>query len=80
MLDGVFRARNSGAAYYAVAENGTLAFAPGGLAHALVRVDRQGRRTPLSEDRLGFRFPQLSPGRAPRRGNDRPETFRNLGI
>ena len=61
VLDGVFRARNGGAAYYAVAENGTLVFAPGGLAHTLVRVDRRGRRTPLSEDRLGFRFPQLSP-------------------
>jgi serine/threonine-protein kinase len=61
VLEGVFRARNGGAAYYDVAENGTLVFAPGGHAHTLVRVDQGGGRTPLSEDRLGFRFPQLSP-------------------
>ena len=61
VLEGVFRASNGGAAYYAVSDNGTLAFAPGGHAHTLVRVDRRGRRTPLSEDRLGFRFPQLAP-------------------
>jgi serine/threonine-protein kinase len=61
VLDGVFRGSGGGAAYFDLAETGTLVFAPGGLKHALVSVDRDGRRTPLSEDRLGFRFPRLSP-------------------
>jgi serine/threonine-protein kinase len=61
VLDSVFRARNGGAAYFAAALNGTLVFAPGGLAHTLVDVDRTGRRTPLTDDRRGFRFPSLSP-------------------
>ena len=61
VLEGMFRGRNGGAAYYVVSDNGTLAFAPGGQAHTLVRVDRLGRRTPLFEERLGFRFPRLSP-------------------
>ena len=61
VLDSVFRARGGGAAYFAVAQTGALVFAPGGLAHTLVRVDRNGRRTPLSDDRRGFRFPRLSP-------------------
>jgi serine/threonine-protein kinase len=60
VLEDVFRARNSGAAYYAIADNGTLVFAPYSLEHTLVRVDRDGQRTPLSDDRLGFRFPRLS--------------------
>jgi serine/threonine protein kinase/Tol biopolymer transport system component len=60
-LNGAFRARSGGAAYYAVSRSGTLVFAPGGLARTLVRVDRNGRRTPLSDDRRGFRFPRLSP-------------------
>jgi len=61
VLEGTFRARSGGAAYFAAAESGTAIFAPGGLAHTLVRVDRNGRRTPLSEDRRGFRFPHVSP-------------------
>ncbi len=61
VLDGVFRARNGGAAYVAVSQTGTLVFAPGGLAHKLVRVDRDGQRTLLSDDRRGFRFPRFSP-------------------
>jgi eukaryotic-like serine/threonine-protein kinase len=61
VLDGVFRAANAGAVYFAVSRNGTLVFAPGGLAHALVLVERGGQRTPLIEDRRGFRFPRLSP-------------------
>jgi Tol biopolymer transport system component len=61
VLDSVFRAPAGGSAYFAIAGNGTLVFAPGGLAHALVRVDRGGRRVPLTEERRGFRFPRLSP-------------------
>ena len=61
VLDSVFRARNGGAAYFAAALTGTLVFAPGGLQHTLVDVDRTGRRTALSDDRRGFRFPSLSP-------------------
>jgi len=61
VLDSVFRARGGGAAYFAVAQSGALVYAPGGLAHTLVRVDRNGRRTPLSDDRRGFRLLRLSP-------------------
>jgi serine/threonine protein kinase/Tol biopolymer transport system component len=61
VLDSVFRARGGGAAYFAAALAGTLVFAPGGLQHTLVDVDRAGRRTPLLDDRRGFRFPSLSP-------------------
>ncbi len=61
VLDGIFRGADSGGLYYAVSHNGALVFAPGGLAHTLVRVDRNGRRTPLSSDRRGFRFPKVSP-------------------
>jgi serine/threonine-protein kinase len=61
VLDGVFRAEDGGGAYYGVSANGTLVFAPGGHARTLVRVDRNGRRTPLLDDRRGFRMPSISP-------------------
>ena len=61
VLDGIFRASNGGAAYFAIADTGALVFAPGGLGHTLVRVDRDGSREPLSDDRHGFRFPRFSP-------------------
>jgi serine/threonine-protein kinase len=61
VLDGAFRAANGGAAFFAVARTGTLIFAPGGFARRLVRVDMQGRRVPLTDDRRGFRFPKFSP-------------------
>jgi Tol biopolymer transport system component len=61
VVDGVFRAPDSGGVYYAVAQNGTLVFTPGGYARTLVRVDRHGRRTPLLDERRGFRRPSLSP-------------------
>jgi serine/threonine-protein kinase len=61
VVDSVFRAQNGGAAYYAVAQNGTLIFTPGGYARTLVRVDRHGRRTPLTDDHRGFRSPAISP-------------------
>jgi serine/threonine-protein kinase len=61
VLDSVFRSPGGGSAYYGVSENGMLVFAPGGLSHTLVRVDRNGRRTPLVNEHRGFRFPRLSP-------------------
>ena len=61
VLDGAFRSANAGAAFFAVAPKGTLAFVPGGYARTLVRVDRQGRRSPLVAERRGFRFPRISP-------------------
>ena len=61
VLDTVYRAQDGGAAYFAVAQNGTLAFAPGGFERVLVSVDRTGRRTPMLTDRRGFRMPDISP-------------------
>ena len=61
VVDSVFRAQDAGAAYFAVAPSGTLIFAPGGYARALVRVDRHGRPTPVLDERRGFRRPVLSP-------------------
>ena len=61
VMDSVFRAPDTGGAYFAAAQNGTLVFAPGGYARTLVRVDRNGRRTPLLEEHRGFRRPNVSP-------------------
>ena len=60
MLEGVFRSESSGGAYFAAAA-GTLIFARGGQSRSLVRVDRAGHRTPITNDRRGFRFPCFSP-------------------
>ncbi len=51
----------SAALFAVAAQAGTLIFAPGGFARALVQVDRRGRRIPISDERLGFRFPRFSP-------------------
>jgi eukaryotic-like serine/threonine-protein kinase len=61
VADSVFRAQDGGGVYYAVAHNGTMVFTPGGYARTLVRVDRHGRRTPLLDERRGFRRPNISP-------------------
>ena len=61
VIDTVFRAQNGGGAYFAAAQDGTLIFTPGGYARTLVRVDRHGRRTPLTDERRGFRHPEISP-------------------
>ena len=61
IVDGIYRAPGGGSPYFEVGDNGTLVYTPAGLDHALVRVDRDGRRTPLSDDRRGFRFPRVSP-------------------
>jgi serine/threonine protein kinase len=61
VLDFGLAKQDGGAAYFAVAQNGTVVFTPGGYARTLVRVDRNGRRTPLLDDRRGFRGPEISP-------------------
>ena len=61
VLAGIFRGPGGGAAYFDVSESGTLVFAPGGLEHRLVRVDRRGRSSPLLDETRGFRFPRFSP-------------------
>ena len=61
VMNGLFRAPSGGAVYFAISGSGTLVFAPGGYGRTLVRVDRNGRRTRLVDDRRGFRFPRLSP-------------------
>jgi serine/threonine-protein kinase len=61
VVEGVFRAAAGGAAFFAADRTGTLVFAPGGFGRRLVQVDHRGRRTPVSADRLGFRFPRYSP-------------------
>ena len=61
VMTGLFRARSGGAVYVAISRSGTLVFAPGGYGRTLVRVDRNGRRTRLIDERRGFRFPRLSP-------------------
>jgi serine/threonine-protein kinase len=61
VLENAFRAQNGGAVYFAVAQNGTLIFTPGGYARTLVQVDRHGKRSPILDDRLGFRGPVVSP-------------------
>jgi serine/threonine-protein kinase len=60
VVDGVFRSQGAGGAYFAVA-GGHLVFARGGHARTLVRVDRNGRRTALLDERRGFRIPRISP-------------------
>ena len=61
VMNGLFRAQSGGAAYFAISRSGNLVFAPGGYGRTVVRVDRNGRRAALVDDRLGFRFPRLSP-------------------
>ena len=61
VLENIFRAPDAGAAYFAVARNGTVVFARGGYARTLVQVDRSGQRTPLVDERRGYRMPAVSP-------------------
>ena len=56
-----FRGSGGGASYYAVSDNGTLMYMPGGFQRSLVRVDRVGRSTVLSAEARGYRFPAISP-------------------
>ncbi|MGQ0734278.1 MAG: protein kinase domain-containing protein [Acidobacteriota bacterium] len=61
VLDGVFRSENGGGAHFAVAPSGDLVFGRGGWERTVVRVDRHGRRTPLLDERRGYRLPRISP-------------------
>ena len=61
VLENIFRAPDNGAAYFSVAQNGTVVFARGGYGRTLVGVDRGGQRTPLVDERRGYRMPAVSP-------------------
>jgi len=52
----------SGAAHFAVARDGTLAYVPGGVlgARTLLWVDRQGAAHPVTEERRAYVSPDLS--------------------
>ena len=56
-----FRGSGGSATYFAVADNGTLVYMPGGFQRSLVRVDRYGRVTTLNAEPRGYRFPRVSP-------------------
>ena len=56
-----FRGPGGGAVYFTVADNGTLVYAPGSFKRSLVRVDRNGRETPINVEPRGYRFPAVSP-------------------
>ena len=56
-----FRGPGGGAVYFTVANNGTLVFVQGGFQRTLVRVDRNGRETPINVEPRGYRFPAVSP-------------------
>ena len=57
----VFRGPGGGAAFFALSDNGTLVFLPGGFQRTLLRVDRFGRETPINVGVRGYRFPSVSP-------------------
>ena len=54
-------ARDSGAVYFASADNGTMVFVNGSVEHRLVLVDRSGRSRPLASERAAFRGPVFAP-------------------
>ena len=61
LVDGVYTASNGGATYFAVSKSGLLAYARESRQRELQWVDRNGRGTPISDDRERFRTPRLSP-------------------
>jgi len=61
LVDDVFESLNGGAAYFAVSSDGTLYYPPGRNEHLLVWADRAGRLTPITNERRGYRLPDLSP-------------------
>ena len=64
VVSGVFMCVNTGAAHYSIADNGTLAYAPGiilGGRRQLLWVDRQGNADPLSVPEHAYLHPRLSP-------------------
>ena len=56
-----FRGPGGGAVYFAVSNNGTLVYVQGSFQRSLVRVDRNGRETPINVEPRGYRFPAVSP-------------------
>jgi eukaryotic-like serine/threonine-protein kinase len=64
VLDGVLMSRNTGAANFALAANGDLAYIPGiaeGGARRLAWVDRSGKEDPLPLPPGSYLHPRLSP-------------------
>jgi len=64
VVEGVFMCVNTGSAHYSLAENGTLAYAPGvvlGGARQLVWVDRAGNKETLPTPARAYLHPRLSP-------------------
>ena len=70
VLEGVAGDPSSGATYFTVANDGTLAVVRGAgskVSRLLTLVDRKGVATPLPLAARGFRHPRFSPGRHPAR-------------
>jgi len=64
LVEGVLQSRITGAAQYAIANNGSLAFISGGMRtdfRKLVWVDRNGKEQPVAAPIRAYLFPRLSP-------------------
>lgn len=64
VIEGVSEANVSGAGQFAIADNGTLVYLPGGSSGArrtLTWVDRQGHEEPIPAKSHAYRYPRLSP-------------------
>ena len=64
VLEGLHTSPTSRLAYFAVSNSGALAYLPGGQAEVerqLVVVDRQGKGTPIVDERGNFMSPRYSP-------------------
>ncbi len=48
-----FRGPGGTATYYTVSDNGTLVYMPGGFQRSLVRVNHDGRETPINAEPRG---------------------------
>ncbi len=61
LVDDVAEARAVAAIYFRVSGDGSLYFVPGRNEHSLVRANRVGHITPITERRAGYRGPAGSP-------------------
>ena len=64
VLEGVTTGVTNAGAQFAVSENGTLVYLPGGSTldqHTLVWVDRQGREAPIPAPARAYLYPRISP-------------------
>jgi len=64
VVDGVLQSPVTGAAHYSISNTGSLAYVPGGVASAQVRlvwVNRNGVEQPLAAPMRAYQFPRLSP-------------------